>query len=288
MLGSSRKLLSSPTESPDFRAFDAMDFGSPASTRSRSSSRPALNHDIFRSWNGKQIHLKDDEAVEYGFRLSSPQRSPQFYRSNYQSLSPPSKALAIATGQKELMELVNNMPESCYELSLRDLVEQPMVLGQQEPTGANERDKGGDREVFAMENRKSKKETSALVGRSSWNMENGGLYLKMGFPNSIGTRTKKKKKKKNNDSGLNTSAKVSPKPSHPVEKDWWKRRLSVSSETGSVAYDSSVNNGSIKSSSSSSSNGSNGSNKNRTKSSGRHAYRGCWSCIYPKCNERDE
>ncbi|KGN47988.2 uncharacterized protein LOC101215856 [Cucumis sativus] len=279
MIGSTRKLLSSPTESPDFRALNTtMEFSSP--TR---SSRPALNHDIFRSWNGKQIHLRDDHPFEYGFRLTSPQRSPQFYRSNYHTLSPPSKALAIATGQKELMEIVNNMPESCYELSLRDLVEQPMVLGQREDTGVDEKDSylGGDREVFSRENRKSRKETRALVGRTS--MENEGLYLKMGFPKSIGTTTRKKKKK--NDSSLNMSAKVSPKPPQLVEKDWWKRRLSVSSESESLSYGSNVNNGSIKSSSSSSSDGS---NKNRTKSTGRRANGGCWSWIYPKYHERDE
>ncbi|XP_038883973.1 uncharacterized protein LOC120074937 [Benincasa hispida] len=287
MIGSSRKLLASPTESPDFRAFNAMEFASPSPSPTR-SSRPALNHDIFRSWNGKQIHLRDDPPLEYGFRLTSPQRSPQFYRSNYQSLSPPSKALAIATGQRELMEMVNNMPESCYELSLRDLVEQPMGLGEREEAGVNERDcnLGGDREVFSRENRKSKKETRALVGKS---MENGGLYLKMGLPKSIVTTTTKKKKKKNkNDSGLNMSAKVSPKPPQLVEKDWWKRRLSVSSESESFAYGSCINNGSIKSSSSSSSNGSNGSN-NRTKATGRHANSGgCWSWIYPKYHEGDE
>ncbi|KAL0556434.1 hypothetical protein IC582_004948 [Cucumis melo] len=281
MIGTARKLLSSPTESPDFRALNTtMEFSSPSPTR---SSRPALNHDIFRSWNGKQIHLRDDHPFEYGFRLTSPQRSPQFYRSNYHTLSPPSKALAIATGQKELMEIVNNMPESCYELSLRDLVEQPMVVGQREDTGVDERDSnlGGHREVFSRENRKSRKETRALVGRSS--MENEGLYLKMGFPKSIGTTTRKKKKK--NDSSLNMSAKVSPKPPQLVEKDWWKRRLSVSSESESVSYGSNVNNGSIKSSSSSSSNGS---NKSRTKSTGRRAKGGCWSWIYPKYHERDE
>lgn len=280
MIGSGRKLLESPTQSPDFRALDAKKSGSAAT-----GSRPALNHDIFRSWNGKQIHLRDEETVQYGFRLSSPQRSPQFYRSNYHSLSPPSKALAIATGQKELMEMVNNMPESCYELSLRDMVEQPMVLGKEEETVPDERDfnMGGDREIFSRENRGSKKEIRALVGRSTGSMENGGLYLKMGFPKSIGTSTKTKKKKKKNDSGL--SAKVSPKPSQSVEKDWWKRRLSVSSESESVSYGSNVNNGSIKSSSSGSSNGS---NKNRTKATGRHANGGCWSWICPKYDKRDE
>lgn len=260
MIGSGRRLLESPLESPDLRAWNAMEF----------DSRPALNHEIFRSWNGRQIHLRDEAVeLESGFRLS-PQRSPQFYRSNYQSLSPPSKARAIATGQKELMEMVSHMPESCYELSLRDLVEQPRVLGREEETVADERDfnLGGDREIFAMENRKSKKEISRpLVSKSTGNMENGGLYLKMGFPKSIGT-TKKKKKKKN-DSALNTSAKVSPKPPPPADKDWWKRRISVSSESESVGYGSSINNGSIKSSSSSSSNGSHGSNKNRTKSARR-------------------
>lgn len=288
MIGSTRKLLASPTESPDFRALDAIEFASASASATR-SSRPALNHDIFRSWNGKQIHLRDDQPLEYGFRLSSPQRSPQFYRSNYQSLSPTSKALAIATGQKELMEMVNNMPESCYELSLRDLVEQPMALGEREETGVNARDSnlGGDREIFSRENRKSRKETRALVGRSTGNLENGGLYLKMGLPKSIGTTTTKKKKKKN-DSGSNMSAKVSPKPPQLVEKDWWKRRLSVSSESESVAYGSSVNNGSVKSCSSSSSNGSNRDNKNRTKATGRHANGGCWSWIYPKYHERDE
>ncbi|KAG2268962.1 hypothetical protein Bca52824_063517 [Brassica carinata] len=54
---------------------------------------------------------------------TSPPRSPRHRPEDYSSLSPDSKAQAIARGQRELMEMVSKMPESCYELSLKDIVE---------------------------------------------------------------------------------------------------------------------------------------------------------------------
>ncbi|XP_038692899.1 uncharacterized protein LOC119990845 [Tripterygium wilfordii] len=41
---------------------------------------------------------------------------------HFSSISPKSRMRALAEGRKELMEMIANMPESSYELSLKDIV----------------------------------------------------------------------------------------------------------------------------------------------------------------------
>lgn len=196
---------------------------------------------------------------------TSPPRSPQHHHQqrslHYRSLSPASRAQAIARGQHELMEMVRNMPESCYELSLKDLVEQPMVLARQQQRGMlEEEDQSRDHrsEALFRGEDNSKKTRNISVGdrkaslKRSGNLDNGGFLLKMVFPVSFRSKTKKKMNKNESMGNTNSSAKVSPKPPlisegsvKGVDKEWWRKRFSVSGE--SESGDSSINSGSMKS-----------------------------------------
>lgn len=179
---------------------------------------------------------------------TSPPRSPQHRANHYRSLSPASRTQAIVRGQKELMEMVRNMPEACYELSLKDLVEQPFV------DQARQESVPEERALYRRESSKKMNDKRIQGRRSTGGIDGGGLYLKMGFPVFLGSR---KNKQKNESSPVtNTSAKVSPKPPvtdgsvKGVDKEWWKKRFSVSGESESGGSSS---NGSMKSSGSSSS-----------------------------------
>ncbi|KAM6556224.1 hypothetical protein CsatB_003243 [Cannabis sativa] len=229
-------------------------------------------------------------------RLWSPPRSPNHQRAHYRSLSPASRTQAIVRGQKEMMEMVQNMPESCYELSLRDLVEQPIVA---------EARRNEDKDANISRNDSQKKRNSDFGNkgkeiRRSGTMENEGLLLKMVFPVSFGTKKKKKTMVTNrNDQSIsvNNSSKVSPKPfvsdgskagisnsscnNSGVDKEWWKKRNSVSGESES-GDQSSLNSGSMKSSSGSRSS----SCSSRNSSSIRHGRGGCWGFI-GKCRGKD-
>ncbi|KAE8714322.1 putative Tetratricopeptide repeat (TPR)-like superfamily protein [Hibiscus syriacus] len=237
-------------------------------------TKTAQNHANYSSWN--------DESG-----ISSPplwKTSPQHEnRTDYRCLSPSSRAQAIARGQRELMEMVSKMPESCYELTLKDLVEhqqQPVVDEPKEESFA-----GGRSSSYKSERQNSRKQQ---INRSG-SLDNGGFLLKMVFPVSLGSK-KKKNIINNNKNDCNTSnkSKVSPKPTvadasaKTTEKDWWKKR-SGSSESNSGG--STINSGGTKSSrsSSSSSGGSGRSNNGRSISSTtnhRHRRKGCLAFIF--------
>ncbi|MCD9560083.1 hypothetical protein HAX54_018524 [Datura stramonium] len=170
----------------------------------------------------------DDGASSPPLWQNSPPRSPVHPITNYRSLSPSSRAQAIARGQWELMEMVKNMPESCFELSLKDLVEQPKSFESQEECLIN------NNRVVNI-NKKNDQIRKAKMMRSKSSIENGGLFIKMVSPVSL--RSNKKKKKKNNSSANTT--RVSPKPeeeyenisSKSLEKEWWKKRFSGSTSS---------------------------------------------------------
>ncbi|KAJ8555750.1 hypothetical protein K7X08_013246 [Anisodus acutangulus] len=199
-----------------------------------------------------------------------PPRSPDHplqKSTNYRSISPNSRALAIAKGQWELMEMVKNMPESCYELSLKDLVEKNEVLeSDQEECLINKEEENitsttTDQEQQVVQQRvksikrqeSSRKNDHQKKGKMirSESFEDRRLFLKMFFPISL--ESKKKQQMKNSPK---TTTKVSPKPvessdksSKSVEKEWWKRRFSCScksdsSKTGSSNSESTGRSGS--------------------------------------------
>ncbi|CAH8343094.1 unnamed protein product [Eruca vesicaria subsp. sativa] len=148
---------------------------------------------------------------------SPPRHRPQ----DYSSLSPDSKAQAIARGQRELMEMVSKMPESCYELSLKDLVE---VRGKDE----------NERKIFdelPLRSSKVVRKTKSVKRAEPSRNSNSGFLLKMMFPFSFGSKkdTSKKTKKKMKGKDSVKDSQVSPRPSISDEsvktedRDWWNR-----------------------------------------------------------------
>lgn len=111
---------------------------------------------------------------------------------------------AIAEGRKELMEMIRNMPESYYELSLKDIVDEqhtldePRVETSETITGEARSEKQKKMIKEKTHNRKGQ-----LMRTES--MESSVFLIKMFFPAFLGSKTKKP------ISG--TSAKVSPRPS---------------------------------------------------------------------------
>ncbi|XP_009758420.1 uncharacterized protein LOC107801301 [Nicotiana tabacum] len=228
--------------------------------------------------------------VDYGDKsgVSSPPlwKNSHQISTNYRSNSTSSRALAIAKGQFELMEMVKNMPESCYELSLKDLVEQNRVLeSDQEECLINKVEENftsttsPEQEVVQQrvksiqrqESNSNKNKKGKMITSESF--ENQSLFLKMFFPISL-----ESKKKNLKNSPKTTNTKVSPKPegsvksSKNVEKDWWKRRFSCSSESDSSRTGSSNSESTDRSGSS----GSSGSRKSKYRKK-KGLLSSCWS-----------
>ncbi|XP_027338831.1 uncharacterized protein LOC113852686 [Abrus precatorius] len=206
--------------------------------------------------------------------------SPPHRIHHFRSLSPTSRTQAIVNGQRELMEMVKNMPESNYELSLKDLVEQHhRVDARQDNAVEEERNLSAyKRESVGRGSRTRKVEHMPHVKRNG-NIDRGGFYLKMVFPFSLGSKDKKKMKgKKKNESLGNSSSKVTPKPDGStkgvVDKEWWKKSPSACRESDSG--ESSINSGSVKSSGSSSSSNSTTSRSNSRRENGGGR---CWHFI---------
>lgn len=250
------------------------------------ASKTGENYQNKWNLNGDDVQFRpqksEDESGVQSPRLwkNSPPTSPlnsRYNSSTYRSLSPNSRTQAIARGQRELMEMVKNMPESCYELSLKDLVEHPRIESPKEESYLLEEKNYDDhhqvlnervKSIRRQESKNTEKKAQILRSKS---MENGGLFLKMVFPFSFKSRKKK-------NLMTSTLAKVSPKPEGPdktsknVDKDWWKKRFSSSSESDSGRTSS--NGGSTGSSGTSSSSSRSNSGRKRSCFS-----TSCFSCF---------
>lgn len=257
-----------------------------------------------QSWSGPliadtnhQLHLHqdddDEEPAEFGFSTPPPpvwgpsaSLPPSHHRKNYRNMSPASKAQAIARGQRELMEMVSKMPESCYELSLKDLVEQqPVVEVKQEQQQVQEREEVNPKKKKNNDKIKKMEIVKKKNGSVSDNNNKEGFLLKMVFPLAFGimnnkkNKNKNKKKKKKKSEMGSHSFKVAPRPPPVVEgsdhkaavddKEWWKKRFEQSESDQSSG--SSSNHGSGKSSLSSNSSSS------LSRNSSRHEGGGCLS-----------
>ncbi|OIT03329.1 PREDICTED: uncharacterized protein LOC109226305 [Nicotiana attenuata] len=125
---------------------------------------------------------------------------------------PGSRLQAIRDGRKHLMRMIQDLPESSFELSLKDIVDnQPSTEEDQQA----ETLKGRNPKVRMPQQSKTLKRSQ--ISRSE-SMDSGVFLLKMFLPSSIGN--KKKLKPKN-------CSKVSPKtPVDETEKsmnrDWWR------------------------------------------------------------------
>ncbi|KAJ8762915.1 hypothetical protein K2173_023044 [Erythroxylum novogranatense] len=216
----------------------------------------------------------DDKSGVYSSPLwrTSPHRSPHHRQVHYQSMSPSSRTQAIARGQRELMEMVSRMPEGCYELSLKDIVEHPMVQVEEEKEGEDVRRRS--------EKGKRTSTRKAQINRSQ-SIDNGGFLLKMVFPISCGSRSKKKKNPAMNDG--RKDGRVSPRPlfldgqAKGIDhEEWWKKRHSESAESDQSGGFSS-NTESSKSSASS---------RSSSRSSSRAASGACCSFIFTNKGKR--
>ena len=200
-----------------------------------------------RHWNGGGVQFSIENTDHESGVCSPPlwKTSPEKTHETNGLLSPNSRTQAIVRGQWELMQMVKKMPDSCYELSLKDLVEQYPQAESQEECLVGEK-------ILKQRVKVTNRQESIGGGRG---IDNRGLFLNMVFPFSLGSGKKKKKL------STNIWARVSPKPEassekslKAVDKEWWRKRFSVlgESESSGESRHSSGSSGSRSSSRSSS------------------------------------
>lgn len=146
---------------------------------------------------------------------------------HYSNLSPKSRKEAIAEGRMQLMEMVQDMPESCYELSLKDIVDEQNILEDVKEGSVIE--ESTEPQIKKQKKKKKKKKGISKAGQVSriQSMDSETFLLKMFFP--IPQSLKKKAKAGN-------SLQVSPMPSfecttHHTKKEWWMKKFFVAGES---------------------------------------------------------
>lgn len=226
---------------------------------------------------------------------------------NPRLLSPSSRAQAIARGQREIMEMVENMPETSYELSLKDIVEQRRDLTENSVDETQSMEEGEERSILggggqtdsqrwrknkkgSVKRQESSNKTGRIIVKNGSLNHNKGLLINMFFPFSIGSKKNNKKKSSITTSssfGNNiASAKLSPELLEKSSggggggdrRDGWWKKLTGSSDSESLRVTSSSSESTGRSGSSGSSGsstaGSLHSNSTRNNSNCSH---GCWS-----------
>ncbi|XP_047170544.1 uncharacterized protein LOC124838876 [Vigna umbellata] len=145
--------------------------------------------------------------------------------------SHPSRSKAIAQGQRELMEMVQDMPESGYELSFQDMVvHEKHVLEPEQPhqneTSLNNThmQSSGKAQVKKLKKKKIKSNSRPGQILRVESMDSDTFLLKLFFPISLDWMKKDKMK---------NESKVSSRPSlqesiKQVGKDWRIKRFSLS------------------------------------------------------------
>nr|GEX02717.1 hypothetical protein [Tanacetum cinerariifolium] len=205
-------------------------------------------------------------------------------------LSPASRAQAIARGKREIMEMVQNMPETSYELSLKDLVEQrkeyvvdTTSVDETQSMEENEERSILDKKKASVKRQESNK-TGKIVVRNKSSNHNKGLFINMFFPFSVGSKKKKTSITTSLSFGKD-SIKYSPKPelfdnkSGGDRRDWWWKKYTGSGDSESLGITTSSSGDSTRRSGSSGSSGSSAagslhSNSNRKNNDCSY---GCWS-----------
>ncbi|KAI9200342.1 hypothetical protein LWI28_006263 [Acer negundo] len=210
--------------------------------------------DGYRNWKslGAQIGVAERKLVVDGgdddsgvcsppLWRSSPNSSPQHRKNHYRSLSPSSRTQAIARGQRELMEMVGRMPESCYELSMKDLVEQPMIESKQESFREETKSsvKSNDDKGLLKKKKNEKKQIQMM--KRSGSADNERFLLKMIFPVYLGSKKNNNNKKKNDSLSNNNCSKITvcDGSDKGVDKDWWNKRFTKNSASAKSSASSS-------------------------------------------------
>lgn len=190
------------------------------------SQRPSTGDSEFNFWGArKSMHVKNFSDhisggdKEFGAQAHLDQDGFEVYSSpsweantlkniNYESfpLLPQnydSATQPISESRRKLMEMIHNMPESCYELSLKDIVDEQH--GQQEEV-ADEiviKDRSFHSDTAAQTKKQDKKKFKIGQLSRSRSMENETFLIKMFFPTSLGSN---KKAKPVNHSKVSTSS----------------------------------------------------------------------------------
>lgn len=161
----------------------------------------------FKFWEDVlPIDEGDSEIPAADFRQETSTLLPQNHQ--YSCLSPPSRLRAIIDGRKELMEMINKKPESSYELSLKDIVDDQQNVGNEEQEVVLAEEKKVKDKMARSKNTKTKQ-----ICRSE-SMESKVFLLKMFLPVSLGSKKRK-------------CSKICPRQSSErseksANKDWWK------------------------------------------------------------------
>ncbi|GMI67820.1 hypothetical protein HRI_000451300 [Hibiscus trionum] len=136
----------------------------------------------------------------------------------YSNLSPTRRRQVIEQGRKELMEMVRNMPESSYELSLKDLVDR-----QNSSEMVKEKVVYEDKS-FPLEPETKKTEVVKAGSLSTTaTVEAHNFLLKMFFPSFLSFKKKSTAENSSNVS-LSPSCAGSKKP---ADKKWWIKRIFI-------------------------------------------------------------
>ncbi|KAK6150764.1 hypothetical protein DH2020_015696 [Rehmannia glutinosa] len=139
-----------------------------------------IDHHSYRDPNDDEIEFEVRTQVEDQIGAYSPPLWTRA-RTDFRHESPTSQLRAITDGRRELMEMIKDVPESSYELSLKDI-----VADQQ-----NNMEEVHDKEVVA-EQKKVKCTTANKIPQKSSkkiyrteSMENEVFLLKMFLPLSL-------------------------------------------------------------------------------------------------------
>ncbi|KAK9096239.1 hypothetical protein Sjap_021736 [Stephania japonica] len=203
-------------------------------TSTRETKQNMENHD-----NGNQVEGRiefrphdvdeSDVASPPMWKSSSPTENSQLqsHYKSYQLLSPMSRSQVIARGQQELMEMIKDMPESLYELSLQDIVEQPIA----QKLGLEIRIEEQEESSNAIRGKKrrglGKKGYDKKQYLRTGSMSSEPFLLSNLFPTSWGSKNQK-------SSNMGPRSKLSPRPrmnyregKMSMDKCWWKTRFAV-------------------------------------------------------------
>ncbi|CAL5323966.1 unnamed protein product [Camellia sinensis] len=187
-------------------------------------------------WTSKTPLLPRNHQYSY---LTSPKLSLS------SSSSSPSRLQAIIDGRRKLTEKIQDMPESWYELSLKDIVDEQHDLqaNQKDIIVIDDEKNPNFKPEIKMKQQKKKCRRGQMTRSES--MDSRVLRLKIIFPISPGLKRKSK---------AGNRSKVSPRPSLDgpgsasektrLDKKWWRMRFlsmgkSKSTGTGSTSSSSS-------------------------------------------------
>ncbi|WRX27091.1 hypothetical protein QQP08_019578 [Theobroma cacao] len=103
------------------------------------------------------------------------------------NLSPATQTQAIEEGRKELMEMIRNMPEFSYELSLKDMVDEQHASEEVKGKAVSEDESfcsETEAQTKKQKKKKRKKRKAGPISRSG-GMEADSFLIKMFFPSSL-------------------------------------------------------------------------------------------------------